>query len=70
MNAKINKNGDLLIKRKGVFRKQFCPFSTADDCCGDWCPKFDDDIAFKKVIVCGEEIDIIVDERDYKNNAK
>lgn len=69
MNAKINKNGLLSIKRKNVFVKQFCPYTGSADnfpACGHWCPKFDDDIAFKKVIVCGKEMDIIVDERDYE----
>lgn len=40
MTGKIDKGGYLLIKRRNVFKPQFCPHG--DDACGDWCPLFDD----------------------------
>lgn len=46
MKAKIDKNGNFMIERAGVFKQQGCPFSQ-DAYCGDWCPLFAESIYFK-----------------------
>lgn len=39
MEAKINKNGDLNIKRNGGFRGSSC-VNNPQEYCGDWCAGF------------------------------
>lgn len=63
MIAKIDEKGCLHIKRKGIFKPQLCPISEDDVACGDWCPRFDDSPIFARIIICGNEIDLEIDER-------
>lgn len=42
MIGKINKDGLLLIKRKEIWKEQFCPYDS-DRICGEHCPAFNDD---------------------------
>ncbi len=45
MKIKIDKGGDLLIERAGIFRSALCPLQQWSAiqgfrACGDWCPLF------------------------------
>lgn len=40
MRGKINNQGDLEIERAGVFKKQWCPYSTGMAECSHFCPLF------------------------------
>ena len=40
MHIKIDKSGRLSIDRGNNYKYQYCPFSTDEDRCGDWCPLF------------------------------
>lgn len=40
MEIKIDKQGNLWIKRGGEWKKQYCPSTYDQPECGDWCPLF------------------------------
>jgi len=42
MEGKINKNGNLRIKRGRKYKDQYCPYESSSEVtlCGDWCPQF------------------------------
>ncbi len=40
MNGKITEKGFLKIERAGNTKYQFCPFSSKELNCDDWCPLF------------------------------
>jgi len=70
MIGKIDKDGCLFIKRKGIFREQFCPYDSDVTSCGDWCPRFVEDIVFGQVTTCGCRVNLEIDEREYKKEIK
>ena len=37
---RIDEAGRLVIKRNGVWKEQYCPYSLRTSTCGDWCPHF------------------------------
>ena len=67
--VKINKDGELLIERKGKYKLQKCPYN--DRNCSDSCPFFIETGRFYKGIILkfceGREIDVkeenFIDER-------
>ena len=73
MNGKINKNGELCIKRAEKSTKQSCPLCTDNSSCGDWCALFsepkhyreNDEIIGTTLELCRKELffEIFVDER-------
>lgn len=40
MEGKIDKNGNLEIKRKNKWKYMYCPYSDTGEGCGDWCALF------------------------------
>ena len=40
MEGRINKEGQLEIKRKDGYRLQMCLYDMGGGFCGDWCPQF------------------------------
>ena len=40
MDIKINKRGNLEIKRGEKYKKMMCPKFQDETACGDWCPFF------------------------------
>lgn len=74
MNAKINKDGELMITRGGKDAKQTCPFTHGvwEDKpwkCGDWCPLFreSENKPLSVLLQCSEAayFEDVVDERGY-----
>lgn len=72
MSAKLDKDGDLSIERKGKFKEQFCQNLEKAIRCGDCCPRLTEyestDLDGKKVgthiYTCGSvSMDLTVDER-------
>lgn len=67
MEAKINNMGNLLIKRAGKFKSQYCPYAAneVDTACGDWCPKFGEDqvLFLTSIGACGITYTLVEDER-------
>ena len=59
MKAQINNQGTLMLKRKGVFVIQICPFSQDNGYCGAWCPLFleaddcEEEVGFKQIVALG-----------------
>lgn len=66
MIGKISKDGLLSIKRKEIWKEQFCPYDN-DSMCGDYCPAFTDvDIIQGISLACASNrhiINIELDER-------
>jgi len=47
MKIKISKEGHLYLEKKGIMKKQYCPYSSSSEimtACGDWCPLFEEPI--------------------------
>ena len=76
MEIKINKEGLLMIKRRGTFVRQCCPRDPDGAKCGDWCPLFGEPEtrAYARAIndhislsICGAHFDVLkktfIDER-------
>lgn len=59
MEGQIDEKGNLRLLRKGKLKIQSCPYSDIDPC-GDWCPRFIDDLASDKIdgisrlTICGD----------------
>lgn len=73
MEAKINKNGDLNIKRNGGFRGSSC-VNNPQEYCGDWCAGFYEgkpaetfSLGQMVKICCGHIFAIVADEREAQN---
>ena len=57
MEARLDEDGDLELKRASRWVTQFCPYGErnedgAADPCGDWCPLFDEDIHRSVTLRC------------------
>ena len=83
MKALMNEHGSLMIKRKGRFITQLCPFDLTDSGspCGHWCPLFleaddcENEFGFKQVVIlsCGHGSpvhEIVNDKRKEAPDAK
>lgn len=71
MEAKLDKEGRLLLERKGKFKMQFCPLdSTSNPApCGDWCSLFSEE-GFSINVCNNRQFLLVIDERDYGKDAK
>ena len=70
MEAKLDVKGLLSVKRRGTFRRQYCPY-TSEDRCGDFCPRLTEEDPMKtfdtpSIFVCGQSYILTVDEREEK----
>lgn len=67
MVCKFDRFGNLCLKRNGIFKKQFCPYSQNGDGCGDYCPCLIENASFTRfdyVTTCGgDRISLIEDDR-------
>lgn len=68
MDAKIDKGGQLELKRPDGWKKCYCFRMNDPSRCGDWCPAFDDS-EYVLRICTGQMYSIQIDERAKNDNS-
>ena len=65
LSGKIDKYGQLWIKRVDAWRLQECPYKGSSRPCGDKCPFFDDSASEEVILRCQHVtiVSILLDER-------
>ena len=71
--AYISSEGHLVIRRNGMWKKQYC-YRNPSVRCGDWCPLFKDPTRYREKVslkICKAKLTFLKEEfRDFRNHPE